>query len=365
MSNRLITFIITLFLSIGLSTSGFYLPVNATTEQHNQNETVTTTTTTTSTEPEPEVESELEPDTDGPDEDCLFDPSLPKCTPGPEGCPEGFYTNEDGQCVPRHEEGCPEGYHSHEDDETGRCIPDSVPCAEDYIMNPDFPSCERKERVCLEHPELDECTTSDGQPQLPQPPQPQQPEPEPEPEPQANQTITNQTGNATIVTINNAIAQAFSSATYNTNILQQLAQNTLLVGEETVPLQGMIKANDSRLLSTFDPFRLIGGSVIIYLPTSNISLFTPSISTTATSDNIQILALDGDSSQLVMLPSIKMRMEGNAYKIVLGEAFQGINPFTSKQVTVDNIKALFLFNGSNQTITFGDGSSIALLTILR
>lgn len=226
-------------------------------------------------------------------------------------------------------------------------------------MNPDFPSCDRKERVCQEHPELDECITSDGPPQSPQP------EPEPEPEPQNNQTNTNQTGNATIITINNAIAQAFSSATYNTNILQQLAQNTLLVGEETVPLQAMIKANDSRLLSTFDPFRLIGGSTIIYLPTSNISSLTSTTAATTISDKVQILALDGDNNQAVLLPSIKMPIEGDAYKTVLGEAFQGTNPFTGEQITVDNIKALFLFNGSNQTITFGYGSSVALLTIVR
>ncbi|MGH9988159.1 MAG: hypothetical protein ACRD8W_29840, partial [Nitrososphaeraceae archaeon] len=205
MYNRPIIAIIALFLFVGLITNGLNISINATTEQQDQNETATTA------EPELELEPEAEPDTNEPDEDCLFDPSLPKCTPGPEGCPEGFYTNEDGQCFPAHDEGCPEGYHSHEDDESGRCIPDSVPCADDYIMNPDFPSCDRKERVCQEHPELDECITSDG------PPQPPQPEPEPEPEPQTNQTNTNQTGNATIITINNAIAQAFSSATYNTN----------------------------------------------------------------------------------------------------------------------------------------------------
>jgi hypothetical protein len=77
------------------------------------------------------------------------------------------------------------------------------------------------------------------------------------------------------------------------------------------------------------------------------------------------LALDGNNNQAVLLPSMKMHIEGNAYKTVLGEAFQGTNPFTGEQVTVDNIKALFLFNGSNQTITFRYGSSVALLTIVR
>lgn len=84
-----------------------------------------------------------------PDEDCLYDTSLPKCTPGPEGCPEGFGTNEDGQCFLLHNK-CPTGYHSHEDDESGECIPNSIPCEDGYVMNIlnlNFTSCDRKEFV--------------------------------------------------------------------------------------------------------------------------------------------------------------------------------------------------------------------------
>ncbi len=88
-----------------------------------------------------------------PDGDCLFDPSLAKCAPDENGnCPEGFAMNGDGQCFPRHD-GCPEGYHSHEDDESGKCIPDDVSCDPGYIMNPDYPSCDSKDRVCQDHPE--------------------------------------------------------------------------------------------------------------------------------------------------------------------------------------------------------------------
>lgn len=101
------------------------------------------------------------------EEDCnntkailAVDPSLPKCTHSP----EGFYTKEDDdQCFPPHDEGCPERYHSHQDDESGGFIPDSVPCADDHIMAPNYSSCDSKEQVCQVHPELDECTT------LPQP----------------------------------------------------------------------------------------------------------------------------------------------------------------------------------------------------
>ena len=62
---------------------------------------------------------------------------------------------------------------------------------------------------------------------------------------------------------------------------------------------------------------------------------------------------------------MKMSVLENSYKTVLGEAFKGTNPFTGEQVTVDNIKALYLLNESNQTISLGYGSSVALLTIVR
>ncbi len=102
-----------------------------------------------------------------PDGDCLFDPSLPKCAPDENGnCPEGFARNGDDQCYPRHDR-CPEGYHSHEDDESGRCIPDNVPCDPGFIMNPDYPSCENKDRVCQNHPDLEACKEDDVTNNLP------------------------------------------------------------------------------------------------------------------------------------------------------------------------------------------------------
>jgi hypothetical protein len=89
---------------------------------------------------------------------CLLDPdNSPTCPPPVDGqCPEGYNMNENGNCFPEHDR-CPTGYHSHEDDESGRCIPDSTPCDEGYIMNPDFPSCDVKERVCEENPWLIAC----------------------------------------------------------------------------------------------------------------------------------------------------------------------------------------------------------------
>jgi hypothetical protein len=77
----------------------------------------------------------------GPDERCLFDPTLPHCTPPPgEDCPPGFGTNGDGQCFPLG--GCPEGYHSNEDDETGTCYPDSEPCPDGQVRSDEGNFCE-------------------------------------------------------------------------------------------------------------------------------------------------------------------------------------------------------------------------------
>ena len=142
-----------------------------------------------------------------PDKDCLFNPSLPKCVAVNNQCPTTFAMNEDGQCFPVHER-CPSGYHSHEDDESGRCIPDSSPCDPGYVMNPDFPSCDREEYVCDKYSELAGCKEKEpdppvndncgidpsqgvclyepqpGDPDYPKEPVAPQPQPQPDPQPQ-------------------------------------------------------------------------------------------------------------------------------------------------------------------------------------
>jgi hypothetical protein len=135
-------------------------------------------------EPEPEVQPEetteepivtaeetnlppqVEEDTIGPDNDCLFNPSLPKCASDNGECPEGFFQNEDGNCVPAHPNGCPQGYHSHEDDETGQCIPNDVACEPGYVLIlENKPSCLREEFACQQQQDFsdaDVCNNSNG-----------------------------------------------------------------------------------------------------------------------------------------------------------------------------------------------------------
>lgn len=111
-----------------------------------------------------DCEGECPPETpppteeEGPDQDCLFNPSLPKCASDNGECPDGFFQNEDANCVPEHPEGCPDGYHSHEDDETGQCIPNSTPCEPGYVLNTENkPTCEKKEFYCQTHHDSDKC----------------------------------------------------------------------------------------------------------------------------------------------------------------------------------------------------------------
>lgn len=71
--------------------------------------------------PEPAPLPETNPEASQPDDDCLFDPSLPKCQPIEGKCPEGFLMNEDEQCFP--DKPCPPGYAKIDEDETGTCYP--------------------------------------------------------------------------------------------------------------------------------------------------------------------------------------------------------------------------------------------------
>ena len=56
-----------------------------------------------------------------PDDDCLFNPSLPKCAPIEGKCPPGFLMNENEQCFP--DKPCPAGFTKFDEDETGTCYP--------------------------------------------------------------------------------------------------------------------------------------------------------------------------------------------------------------------------------------------------
>jgi hypothetical protein len=102
---------------------------------------------------------------EGPDNDCLLNPDLPKCASNEGECPDGFFNNEDDQCVP--EGGCPDGYHTIDDDETGRCIPDSDGCPEGMIFRSDGKTCGDKEIVCEDSLELDACAETSCDPSYP------------------------------------------------------------------------------------------------------------------------------------------------------------------------------------------------------
>jgi hypothetical protein len=61
------------------------------------------------------------PERIAPDDDCLFNPALPKCAPIAGKCPPGFLMNEEEQCFP--DKPCPAGFTKRDEDETGACYP--------------------------------------------------------------------------------------------------------------------------------------------------------------------------------------------------------------------------------------------------
>jgi len=92
---------------------------------------------------------------EGPDNDCKLNPDLPKCASVDGDCPDGFFNNDDDQCVP--EGGCPDGYHTVDDDETGRCIPDSEGCPDGMIFRSDGKTCGDEEQLCQGNTGLEGC----------------------------------------------------------------------------------------------------------------------------------------------------------------------------------------------------------------
>lgn len=143
-----------------------------------------------------------------PNDDCLFDPSLPNCVPIAGKCPEGFAMNEDGQCYPR--KPCPPGFERRDDDESGACLP--------------IPGYK------------------------PQPPQSQPP----------------RDVNIIITEINNQIRNYYTTSSPLTSCTAQ--EKTLPLGPSTMAQDGI------RILASFEPCILIDGSAILNLPDSNNNL---------------------------------------------------------------------------------------------
>ena len=74
-----------------------------------------------------------------PDDECLFEPGLPKCAPGQDGkCPSGFNMNGDGNCFPN--KPCPPGYEKSDYDETGKCWKIELPTTTSSSTNSSMPS---------------------------------------------------------------------------------------------------------------------------------------------------------------------------------------------------------------------------------
>jgi hypothetical protein len=126
---------------------------------------------------------------------------------------------------------------------------------------------------------------------------------------------------------------------------------TVLLGPSTMEDGG------ARILATFEPCVLTGGTVVLNLPDDQgVNLVAA---------NIQ----GGQTTQSAALPIQRVApiTEGQAlYTITLSEQMVGFDPATGAEVTLNgNINSLFLLNLAGQEVELSGDNSVALNAILR
>jgi len=126
--------------------------------------------------------------------------------------------------------------------------------------------------------------------------------------------------------------------------------------ERTIPLgPGTMANNGTRLLSIFNPCRLVDGSAIFNLPSNN---------------NLNLLAVDleGSGSNIQAHKAVVIELQRTQtitndqtlYKVDLNQTMTGISVVTGKIDIIQDINALFLWNYSPRQINFVNENSMIL-----
>jgi len=272
-------------------------------------------------------ELQSEQDREPPDDDCLFNPSLPKCAPTDGQCPDGFLMNENEQCFP--DKPCPSGFEKRDEDETGRCYP-----------------------------------IGDGSP-TPTPSPTPSPEPTPSPTPKPNPInikIINQ--------INSQIRNYYTTAAATTTTTTSSITPTTLCTtpqENTISLApGTMVSNGVRLLATFDPCHIVDGGAILNLPDSsnnnNLKLLAVDLEGSGTNNNIEVhKAVVMELQRIQRITNDQTLYNVGFARTITGES--AISDNTAED-TIQDINALFLWNNSPRQINFIEDNSIVFNAIL-
>ncbi len=328
-----------------------------------------------------------------PDGDCLFDPDLPKCAPGPDGkCPDGFAMNEDGQCFPRG--GCPEGYHRVDDDESGRCISNTEGCPEGMMFYPDKKNCGYKEDICQNYPELAECNESPTATPTPTPTPTATPTPTPTatptptptatPTPTPTATPTTQTptptgqsqntycvsGGNTINSCNNTINNIIKNQITNRNTITQSGAivvqdriGSFVATPSCIPIERAVSLgpstmfnNGMRVIAILSPCHLLDGTIVLNLPASGIEIVAANLgngqAVNATVVNKQLVANIANGQAI--------------YTVDLNETMSGVTANGGLPSTLNgNTNAILLWNNEGEDVEFIADNTLALNIISR
>ena len=323
---------------------------------------------------------------EGPDGDCLFNPDLPKCAAVDGECPDGFFQNEDEQCVP--EGGCPDGYHTVDDDESGRCIPNSDGCPPGMIFRPDGKTCGYKEELCQDDPQLEGCIETpqecnnnidddgDGLIDSADPDCKQQPTcdpsypdrciPTPPPDLDCDDIIyrnfqvnsssdphgfdRDNDGIGCETNSDSGDDDSDNEGQTTTNVIT-VPQDTCSDAFGTVNLgPGQIDSNAVRIIAFFDECELASASILSnYNPNENLKLIVANFDEEI-SDAVEVI------QSPIQDPNLNLNQVLNTVTITSNQ--RGYDLETGELKTVNNVNGIVLWNSGDELIEFDQGNTI-------
>ncbi|MFB5600352.1 MAG: hypothetical protein ACE5SW_09020 [Nitrososphaeraceae archaeon] len=144
---------------------------------------------------------------------------------------------------------------------------------------------------------------------------------------------------------------------HHTKKIIKYSNNKCATQTGSILLDGKIGPRAPVLLGDFGPCNLKDGKATLNLPDNG---------------NIKFVALyidkKGSDHEGIILEMEKIQNLANnnaLYVVEFDDKMKGIHPITSKELTLDDINAIALFNESKETVNLGSGNSLAMSAVLK